>query len=152
MNALSAFDTLEHEPLYEEPLFFIEPKDRDPADEATRVSIFRNVLRSAAPQAMVVGIPNAANRGQWAKNQAKKEGAYWGFPDLVVLAPSGIMSPIDRPLVAFLEFKAGQTMPAQHQIDCLNRLHRMGFPVGVFRNAETAVRFLRDHDVIGGGV
>jgi len=143
MNALSAFDTLEHEPLYEEALFFIEPKDRDPADEATRVSIFRNVLRSAAPQAMVVGIPNAANRGQWAKNQAKKEGAYWGFPDLVVLAPGK---------TAFLEFKAGQTMPAQHQIDCLNRLHRMGFPVGVFRNAETAVRFLREHDVIGGGV
>jgi len=141
MNALSAFDTLEHEPLYEAALFFIEPKDRDPADEATRVSIFRNVLRSVAPQAMVVGVPNAANRGQWAKNQAKKEGAYWGFPDLMVLAPGRI---------AFLEFKSGQTMPAQHQIDCLNRLHRMGWPVGVFRSAGGAVEWLRGLGWMGG--
>ena len=134
MTILTALVDIEHEPLDEEPLFFIETRDRDKMDELGRVVLFRQLVRKAAPNIMLVAIPNA-RRGQWAKNQARREGAVWGAPDMLALAPGKI---------AFLEWKAGDGKPAAHQIAVLNRLHRMGFPVGVFRQPETALRWLRD--------
>jgi hypothetical protein len=145
-----AFADIPEAPLHEQPEFFIEPTDKDPASEIQRVAMFRQLMRMASPQTMIVGIPNAGKRGQWALNQARKEGLYAGFPDLQCMAPSRIGKP---PLIAFLEWKDARSKPASHQVDCLNRLHRMGFPCGVFRQAETAVAFLRRNGFpVGGGI
>ncbi|MBO9602563.1 MAG: hypothetical protein J7496_08655 [Novosphingobium sp.] len=137
------FAGLEHEPLDETPLFFVEKPDGDAASEIQRIVMFKRLLRLAAPKCWIVGIPNAGKRGQWALNQAKREGAVWGFPDMMVLAPSANPH-VHIPVIAYLEWKDGKGRPASHQIDALNRLHRMGFPCGVFRQAETALRFLRE--------
>ena len=121
-------------PLSEAPLFFIEPRDNDPAPEEDRQGEAVATIRRTFPHARVVAILNGERRGQWALNLARKLGAWWGFPDLIVLAPRKI---------AMIEMKNGKDMPKQHQIDCMNWLHRSGFAVGVFRTADSAIAFLR---------
>jgi hypothetical protein len=131
---MTDWDALEA-PLVETARFYIEPTDKDPANETARVQAFRKALRKVAPLLEVVAIPNAGARSQWAVNQAKREGARWGFPDLMVIGPS--------PKIAFLEFKAGKTAPADHQIVWLNRLVGLGYPGGVFRTSGAAIEWLR---------
>lgn len=139
----STFADLES-PLYAAPEFHIDAPDADPASEIQRLGKFRAQMRIHAPAVMIAGVPNAAKRGQWALNQARKEGLYSGFPDIMCLAAGPeIESGFTRPLIAFLEWKAGRTKPGEHQVDCLNLLHRMGFAVGVFRRADSAMQFLR---------
>lgn len=121
-------------PLSEAPLFFIEQKDRDPASELERQVSFRQQCRIHLPHVMLAAIPNAGKRGQKALNQARSEGALWGMVDMLAMAPRKI---------AFLEWKAGRTDPAPHQIEIMNRLTRMGFATGVFRTADSAIAFLR---------
>lgn len=124
-------------PLTEAPRFYIEPTDKGAESETARVVTFRKALRKVAPSLEVVAIPNAGKRSQWALNQSKREGARWGFPDLMVIGPS--------PKIAFIEFKAGKTAPADHQIVWLNRLVGLGYPGGVFRSAGAAIEWLRDN-------
>ena len=133
MTLAQAFADLES-PLTEAPLFHVEPQDKRTETEAERVAIFRNRMRARAPKVLIAAVPNSQTT-QWQKNRAKKEGAVWGFPDLICLAPCGF--------VAFIEFKSARGQPAQHQVACLNRLSRMGFPVAVFRKPESAIRWLR---------
>jgi len=121
-------------PLAEAPLFFVEAKDSGPASELERQVSFRQQCRIHLPHVMLAAIPNASKRGQKALNQARSEGALWGMPDMLAMAPRKI---------AFLEFKAGRTDPAPHQIEVMNRLARLGFAVGVFRTADSAIAFLR---------
>ena len=135
---MSAFDHLES-PLDEAPLFFIEPKDRDTASEVERQARFIKEARKAGFKP--VAIVNGALRGMKALNRAKREGAWWGFPDLAVLGP-------DR-FVALVEFKNGKSMPAAHQVGCMNTLHRLGFPVAVFRTPERAMAWLIAHEQFG---
>lgn len=135
MNLLASFADLEtplREPLDEG--IHIDAKDKGLASELQRVVQFRTECRMFLPHVMIVGVPNAAKRGMAAQRQVKREGLLTGFPDLIALAPGK---------VAFLEFKGAATMPSQAQIDCLNRLARMGWPVGVFRRADSAVAWLR---------
>lgn len=134
MNDASPWAALETS-LDEQPLFYVEPTDRRPESETSRVVGFKQIAKIAAPSLLIIGIPNAAKRGQWSLNQALKEGLHIGAPDLLVFAPGG--------LCAGLEFKSGAGKPSFRQVQCLNHLHRLGFPVGIFRNGETAVRFLR---------
>lgn len=115
------------------PMFAVEAPDSDPACELERVAAFRAAMRRRAPECRVVAIPNAAARGQKALNQARREGASWGFPDLMVLHAGR---------VAFIEMKAGKTQAKAHQVDWLNWLHGCGFPCGVFRTANAACNFL----------
>lgn len=122
-------------PLDEAPDFYIEPADKDPRGELKRVVEFRRELRMKAPQCRIVAVPNAGNRGQKALNQARSEGAAWGFPDLMVLHEGK---------VAFLEFKDGKKPPADHQIEWMNWLTRKGFAVGVFRTADRALTWLHE--------
>lgn len=136
MTPAHAFADLEEAPFDEAPVFHVEPTDKRTESEADRVAIFRNRMRVRAPTVMIAAVPNSQTT-QWQKNRARKEGAVWGFPDLICLAPTG--------LTAFIEFKSGKGQPAQHQIACLNRLLRMGFPVAVFRKPETAIRWLRSN-------
>ena len=115
------------------PMFAVEAPDRDPASELERVSAFRRAMRQRAPLCRVVAVPNAGARGQKALNQAKREGAAWGFPDLMVLHAGR---------VAFIEMKNGKGKPADHQVEWLNYLQEAGFPCGVFRTARAACNFL----------
>jgi hypothetical protein len=126
------YDALEAPPEDLAPRFFVEPRDKDPASEHKRQAEF--VRRCRARGWNVTAIPNARAWGMKAWNAAKAEGAEWGASDLIVTAQGG--------LTAFLEFKNGSKTPEQHQVDWLNRQHRMGFPVGVFRTADCAITWL----------
>jgi hypothetical protein len=126
----------EHEPLTEAPLFWIEPRDRDLASEDDRQGEFARIIRGT-PGVHIAAVLNDGKRGQKALNRANKLGAWWGFGDTIVFA--------EPRLVAVIEFKNGTAMPKQHQVDCLNALHRMGFPVAVCRTAAGAIAFLRDN-------
>ena len=120
-------------PLAEELLCHIDPRDKDASPEDDRQGAFVSRVKKQAPHLTVVAILNGERRGQWALNLARKLGAAWGFPDVMVLGAGR---------VCFLEFKNGTDSPPQHQIDRLNWLWRNSFPVGVFRRPDTAWQFL----------
>lgn len=105
--------------------------------EIALVTLFRSRCRTWCPAVAVVAVPNAAKRTQWAAARAKREGMATGFPDLMCLAPGKI---------AFLEMKTakGRLSPAQEEWS--ERLQGMGFPCGVFRDADDALRFLESND------
>lgn len=101
------------------------------------VTLFRSRARIHCPAVKVVAIPNAAKRGQKAMNRARREGAAWGFPDMMAIAPGR---------VAFLEFKrehGGKVSDGQG--DWLALLASYGFACGVFNDADAALDFLRFH-------
>jgi hypothetical protein len=122
-------------PLDEKPLFFIEPKDRDPASEFDRQRRFVNHMRRHCKGCLVAAVPNGSKDSDWSRQRKIAEGMLPGFPDLIVTWNHGVFFP---------EFKNGDELPAQKQIDVLNRLHRMGFRVGVYRTAETLLQHLAD--------
>lgn len=123
-------------PLYDEPRFYIEGADKSSDDlEISRVSAFRRELRKTLPAARVVAIPNAAKRGQKAINQAKAEGAKWGFPDVMV---------IHGPRIVFFEWKGASKRPSDHQVDWCNWLHDQGHRVACVRTVEGAFACLEE--------
>jgi hypothetical protein len=130
---MTAFDHLES-PLHEAPLFYIEPRDRDPRAEDERQREW--VVAARKSGLYVCAVLNGEKRGQWALNLARRLGAWWGFPDAIAIGRGRF--------IAFLEWKDGTEQPKQHQIDCMNLLWRMGFPVGVFRTSERAMAWLDD--------
>lgn len=99
-------------------------------------TLFRSRCRIMCPGVSLVAIPNAAKRTQWAAQRAKREGLATGFPDMMAIAPGK---------VAFLEFKSAKGRLSDNQGEWLDRLHGYGFPCGVFRDADVAVDFLREH-------
>ena len=104
--------------------------------ELAIVTLFRSRCRILCPGVCLVAIPNAAKRTQWAAQRAKREGLATGFPDMMALAPGKI---------AFLEFKSSDGRLSDNQSEWIERLISMGFPCGVFRDADKAVEFLREH-------
>lgn len=98
-------------------------------------TLFRSRMRIMAPGVSIIAVPNAAKRTQWAAQRAKREGLAKGFVDLIALAPGG--------KVAFLEMKTAKGRVSESQSEWQERLIGMGFPCGVFRDADTAVEFLR---------
>jgi hypothetical protein len=100
------------------------------------VTLFRSRCRIMCPGVCIVAVPNAAKRTQWAAQRAKREGLATGFPDLMAIAPGKI---------AFLEMKTDKGVVSVAQREWLERLTSMGFPCGVFRDADSALQFLRDH-------
>lgn len=105
------------------------------ASEIDIQTLFRSRCRIMCPGVSLVAIPNAAKRSQWAAQRVKREGLATGFPDIMALAPGG--------LVAFLEFKSDKGRLNDNQEEWQERLAGMGFAVGVFRDADVAVEFLR---------
>lgn len=105
--------------------------------ELTIQGLFRSRARIRCPAVHIVAVPNGGKRGQKALNQAMREGMALGFPDVIALAPGK---------VAFLEFKSAKGRVSDNQTDWLDRLHGMGFPCGIFRDADKAIDFLREHD------
>lgn len=99
-------------------------------------TLFRSRARILCPGVCLVAVPNGAKRTQWEAQRAKREGMSAGFPDIIALAPGR---------VAFLEFKSAKGKLKPSQAEWLDRLRDMGFPCGVFRDADVAVAFLREH-------
>ena len=97
---------------------------------------FRARCHIQCPGVLLVAVPNAGKRTQWAAAQAKREGLAKGFPDMMAIAPGK---------VAFLEFKSAKGKVSDSQGEWLQRLDEYGFPCGVFRDADDAVAFLRLH-------
>lgn len=98
-------------------------------------TLFRSRARMKCPAVKVVAIPNAGKRGQKALNQARREGAAWGFPDVLCLWTGG---------VAFVEFKSAKGDVSDNQEEWIDRLTGMGFPATVSRDPDHAIQFLRD--------
>lgn len=99
-------------------------------------TLFRSRCRILCPAVSIIAIPNAGKRSQWEAQRAKREGLATGFPDIMALAPGK---------VAFIEFKSAKGRLSDNQGEWLDRLHGMGFPCGVFRDADEAVEFLRSN-------
>lgn len=115
--------------------FHIDPRDAQGEKAELNVQMaFRNKMRNCAPHIMLVGIPNSGRRSAWEARQRSKEGLVKGFPDMLAFYDSK---------VAALEFKSGTGQIKPEQMDVLNRLHQMQFPVGIFRSAETAFDWLQ---------
>lgn len=106
--------------------------------ELAEVQALRKRLYYAAPSVQVVAVPNAARRTQWEARRAKQEGLVAGFPDLICLAPGGLM--------AFVEMKRvrGGTV-SENQSEWITRLNEYGFPAAVCKGADAGVAFLKAH-------
>ncbi len=98
-------------------------------------TLFRSRARTYCPRVRIVAIPNAGARGMKGMNQVRREGAAWGFPDIMCLWPGGG--------VAFIEFKAEKGKVAEHQVEWIDRLSEYEFPVTVSRDPDHALAFLR---------
>jgi len=121
--------------LHEEPIFPVGPKDRDTAAEVVRQFTFRKLLRDIAPGVTSWAVPNAAKRGQWAQQQAKREGMVAGVFDEHYAWNHGI---------AFLEWKDGKGVLSQAQVDWGNAMHRRGFRVACVRTPAFAEALFRE--------
>ena len=118
-------------------VFHIDPRNaQGPKDELGAQVAFRVKMAAQAPKALLVGIPNAGKRTAYETRQRSKEGLVRGFPDMLVMFGGRTLG---------LEFKSGTGQPSDVQIETLNKLHRLGFPVGIFRSAETALDWTRQH-------
>lgn len=116
-------------------VFHIDPRNaQGPKDELAAQVAFRRKMATLAPKALVAAVPNAGKRSAWESRQRAKEGLIKGFPDILVLFGGRTLG---------LEFKSGTGQPSDEQIETLNRLHRLGFPVGIFRSADTALDWTR---------
>lgn len=116
--------------------FHIDPRDSKGAKNEISVQVaYRNKMRIAAPKVMLVAIPNAGKRSAWEARERAREGMVRGFPDMLAMYGGRTIG---------LEFKSGTGRLSDHQHETLNRLHRLGFQVGVFRSAETALQWTRE--------
>ena len=105
--------------------------------ELAVVTRFRSRARIHCPAVRIVAIPNAAKRGQKALNSLRREGAAFGFPDVMLLWPGrGI---------AFIEFKNSDGgRLSDNQREWIARLKAMGFPASVQNDPDAALGWLRD--------
>lgn len=127
----TAFDHLEDDGGI---LFHVDPRDKDPRSEEQRQLAFLRDARMLCPGVILFAVPNAGRRTSWEIGKAKREGLRKGCCDIVAVWPGG---------VAFMEFKAADTMPTPAQRAFLNSIHAAGHHCGVFRSAETALRALK---------
>jgi hypothetical protein len=112
----------------------IDPKDKDPRSEEQRQAALLKQARMLCPAVDFVAIPNAGRRTMWEARKRQREGMKAGALDLVVTWPGG---------VAFIEMKNGRDMPDANQRERLNKLHRWGHRVGVFRHELSALKWLQ---------
>ena len=112
-----------------------DPRDKDPRGEDARQLEFLTQARQQCPAVDIVAVPNAGRRTKWEVAKRKREGMKAGALDLFCTWQGGG--------VAFLEFKNGTEDPDDNQRDRLNLYTRQGHNCGVFRQAGTALDFLR---------
>lgn len=109
------------------------PEGRSEIEIVTR---FRSRARMQCPAVRIVAVPNAAKRGQKALNSLRREGAAFGFPDIMCLWPGRG--------AAFIEFKREKGgIVSANQSEWIERLHRLGFPATVSNDPDHALQFLR---------
>lgn len=120
-----------HEELHEEPLFYIEPKDRDPSSEDDRQRAVVAECRRAG--LFVAHIPQSGRRSDYERTKLHRNGAIAGVPDLVIHWTGGVY---------WAEMKDGKGMPTRPQIDVLNDFSRRQIPCGVHRSWPTIERAL----------
>lgn len=99
-------------------------------------TLFRSRARIQCPGVAIVAVPNAAKRGQRAMNQARREGAAWGFPDVLCFWKG--------PGIAAIEFKSATGKLSENQAEWLDRLNGLGIPATVARDPDQALAFLRE--------
>lgn len=115
-----------HEELHEQPLFYIEPKDRDPASEDDRQ---RAVVAECRRLGLFVAhIPQSGKRSDYERTKLHRNGAIAGIPDLVIHWTG---------CTYYAEMKDGKGSPSRPQIDVMNDLTRCGVPCGVHRSWAT---------------
>jgi hypothetical protein len=107
-----------------------------PQSEIAIQTLFRSRCRIMCPGVSLVAVPNAAKRSQWAAQRAKREGLATGFPDMLAFW--------NGKGIAAIEFKSAKGRLSENQTEWVERLSGMGFPAGVFRDADAALTFLRD--------
>lgn len=117
-----------HEELHEEPLFYIEPKDRDPSSEDERQ---REVVAECRRLRLFVAhIPQSGKRSDYERTKLHRNGAIAGVPDLYIAWSGGQY---------WAEMKDGKAGPSRPQIDVMNDLTRRNIPCGVHRGWESLV-------------
>lgn len=99
------------------------------------VTLFRSRARIQCPGVAIVGIPNASKRGQFAVNQAKREGMQSGFPDMMCIWDNGG--------IAFIEWKKPGGRLSLNQVEWLGRLSHMAHPAIVCDDPDKGLAFLR---------
>lgn len=105
------------------------------------VTRFRSRARIQCPAVRIVAVPNAAKRGQKALNSLRREGAAFGFPDIMCLWRRG---PRGEGGIAMIEFKrTSGGVVSRNQADWIERLRAMGFPAVVANDPDQALDFLR---------
>lgn len=113
----------EHEELNEEPLFFVEAKDRNPASEDVRQ---RHVVAECRRHGLSVWHnPQSGRRSDYERTTLHRNGAIAGVADLTIHWPGrGIY---------YAEMKDGTKGPTRPQIEFLNARIREGIACGVHR-------------------
>lgn len=106
-----------------------------PKSELAIQTLFRSRARMQCPRIRIVAIPNAAKRGQKAMNQVRREGAAWGFPDVMCLCDGR---------VAFIEFKRADGTVSESQAEWIEWLNGASFPSTVARDPDDALQWLRE--------
>lgn len=122
-----------HEELHEEPLFFIEPKDKDTASEDQRQRVVVAACRRLG--LFVAHIPQSGRRSDYERTKLHRNGAIAGVPDLVIQWTGGIY---------WAEMKDGTKGPARAQIDVMNDLTRRNIACGVHRSWASLASRLAD--------
>lgn len=115
-----------HEELNEPPLFYIEPKDRDPAGEDTRQRGVVSMLRRRGVH--VHHNPQSGRRSDYERTTLHRNGAIAGVADLSIHWRGGTY---------YAEMKDGTKMPSRAQVEFLNDMTRLGIPCGVHRSWAT---------------
>ncbi len=127
--------------------FLFHCDDRSIADIGDEQSIqvrLRSRMKMLAPTVRLVATPNGMKTTAWSAMKAKAEGMSKGFPDLNAIWSNG-RGEMAVPGIAFLELKDRNGTLKPEQVDWLNYLHLAGFPCGMFRSADSAIAFLREH-------
>lgn len=97
-------------------------------------TLFRSRVKMRCPAVKVIAIPNAAKRGQKAMNQARREGAQWGAPDVICIWPRGG--------IAWIEFKRADGVVRPNQQEFHEMLIEYGQEIMVARSPDEALMFL----------
>jgi hypothetical protein len=117
----------EHEDLHEQPLFYVEPKDKLPDSEEKRQK--RMIAELRRQGVSVWHNAQSGRRSDYERTTLHRNGSVAGVPDLsITWAGRGSY---------FAEVKSGTGSPSRAQIEFLNARTREGFPCGVHRTWET---------------
>lgn len=133
---MTSFDTLLsiEEARNAAPLFYVEPPDKNPANEIQRQATFRKLMAQIAPSIIVYANTNGTHIASLAgRAKANREGRTIGVPDITVVWNRG---------VAWIEWKAGKGKMSAAQVEFGNRLVQAGQHMACYRDPMAAVDWI----------